>query len=110
MRVGKLANVMDFSEVAVALVSKAVQAVNDQLTESEPLVDHPSTRLLDEDGVIDSLAFAFFIVTIEQFALDDFDMDIVLVDDEVLDMDIDSVDNPFLTIGTLTDYVAKKLA
>jgi len=94
---------------AARIVSKALVDVNDQMTEGVRLVDHPDTRLLGEDGVIDSLAFAFFIVTIEQYALDDFDKEIVLFDDEVMEMDFDSVDNPFVTIGTLAQFVAKKL-
>ncbi len=100
---------MSTSEIAVKIVSQAIVAVNDQMAEGEPLVDDRATRLLGDDGVIDSLAFAFFIVTIEQFALDDHDQEIVLFDDEVMEMDFDSVDNPFVTIGALTDFVARKL-
>ena len=97
-------------EAATRIVSKAIVDVNDQMTKGEPLVDHPETRLLGEDGVIDSLAFAFFIVTIEQYALDDLDKEIILFDDEVMEMDFDSVGNPFVTIGTLTEFVERKLA
>lgn len=97
-------------EAAALIISKALVDVNDQMTEGEPLVDHPDTRLLGEDGVIDSLGFAFFIVTIEQYALDDLDKEIILFDDEVMEMDFDSVDNPFVTIGSLTDFVNRKLA
>ena len=100
---------MSSSEAAVRIVSKAIVDVNDQMTEGPPLVDDPGTLLLGEDGVIDSLAFAFFIVTIEQYALDDLDREIVLFDDEVMEMDFDAADNPFTTIGSLTEFVAKKL-
>lgn len=96
-------------EAAALIVSKALVDVNDQMTEGEPLVDRPDTRLLGEDGVIDSLGFAFFIVTIEQYALDDLDKEIILFDDEVMEMDFDSVDNPFVTIGSLTEFVQRKL-
>jgi len=96
-------------EAAARIVSKALTDVNGQMTEGEPLVDHPETRLLGEDGVIDSLAFAFFIVTIEQYVLDDLDKEIILFDDEVMEMDFDSVDNPFVTIGSLTEFVNRKL-
>ncbi len=100
---------MSTREVAASIVSKAIVDVNDQKTEGPLLVDHPDTRLLGDDGVIDSLAFAFLIVTIEQYALDDLDTEIILFDDEVMEMDFDSVDNPFVTIGTLIDFVLKKL-
>lgn len=97
-------------EAAARIVSKALSDVNDQMTEGELLVDHPDTRLLGEDGVIDSLGFAFFIVTIEQYAMDDLDKEIILFDDEVMEMDFDSVDNPFVTIGSLTEFVNRKLS
>ena len=100
---------MSVSEAAVRIVSKAVADVNDQKTEGPPLVDAPGTLLLGEDGVIDSLAFAFFIVTIEQYALDDLDTEIILFDDEVMEMDFDALDNPFRTVGSLTELVSRKL-
>lgn len=101
---------MSFREQAETIVSKAIADVNEQKSEGPPLVNHPESLLLSEDGVIDSLAFAFLIVTIEQYALDDLDKEIILFDDEVMEMDFDSVDNPFISIGTLIEFVEKKLA
>lgn len=101
---------MSYRKQAATIVSKALVDVNDQKTEGPPLVDQPDTLLLGNDGVIDSLAFAFLIVTIEQYALDDFDKEIILFDDEVMEMDFESVDNPFISIGTLVEFVARKLA
>ena len=100
---------MAASELAGRIVSKAVADVNAQKTEGPPLDDDPETRLLGDDGVIDSVTFAFLIVTIEQYALDDLDREIVLFDDEVMEMDFDSADNPFMTIGSLTKFVSGKL-
>lgn len=96
--------------IAAILVAKAIVDVNAQKTDGPMLVDEPGTLLLGEKGVIDSLAFAFLVVTIEQYALDDLDKEILLFDDEVMEMDIDSADNPFLTIGSLTAFVQRKLA
>jgi hypothetical protein len=107
--VGYIRRLMQNTDEASRIVSKAIRDVNDQKTEGPPLVDAPDTRLLGDDGVIDSLAFAFFIVTIEQYALDDLDQEIVLFDDEVMEMDFDSVDNPFVSIASLTEFVRKKL-
>lgn len=101
---------MSSREQAETIVSKAITDVNEQKSEGPPLVNHPESLLLGEDGVIDSLAFAFLIVTIEQYALDDLDKEIILFDDEVMEMDFDSVDNPFISIGTLVEFVEKKLA
>lgn len=101
---------MSSLEFAAGIVSKAILDVNFQKTEGAMLVDAPQTRLLGEDGVIDSLAFAYLVVCIEQYALDDLDKEIVLFDDEVMQMDFDSKDNPFMTIGSLTAFVQRKLA
>lgn len=97
------------SRASAKIVSKAIVDVNAQKTEGPPLIDHPATLLLGEEGVIDSLAFAFLVVCIEQYALDDLDKEIILFDDEVMQMDFDAVDNPFVTIGTLTEFVQRKL-
>jgi hypothetical protein len=100
---------MNLSEVSARIVSKAIVDVNAQKNEGMPLVDSPNTLLLGEDGVIDSLAFAYLVVCIEQYAMDDLDREIILFDDEVMQIDFDSVENPFLTIGSLTAFVQRKL-
>ena len=97
-------------QVASQLISKAIKDVNDQREEELQIVDNPSTRLLGDDGVIDSLAFAFLIVTIEQYALDDLDKEIIIFDDEVMEMDFDASNNPFSTIGSLAKFVSIKLS
>ena len=96
-------------QVAVELISKAIKDVNDLKGDGARIVDAPATKLLGDDGVIDSLAFAFLIVTIEQYALDDLDKEIVIFDDAVMEMDFDATDNPFATIGSLAQFVSKKL-
>ena len=100
---------MNLSEASARIVSKAIVDVNAQKTEGVPLVDSPETLLLGEEGVIDSLAFAYLVVCVEQYALDELDREIILFDDDVMQMDFDSVDNPFLTIGSLTAFVQRKL-
>jgi hypothetical protein len=97
-------------QVAAQLISKALTDVNDQKDDGTRIIDDPSTRLLGDDGVIDSLAFAFLIVTIEQYALDDLDKEIIIFDDEVMEMDFDATNNPFSTIGSLTIFVSSKLS
>ena len=96
---------MSLIEASAKLVSKAIVDVNAQKTDGRLLVDNPGTMLLGDEGVIDSLAF----VCIEQYALDDLDKEIILFDDEVMQMDFDSADNPFLTVGSLTEFVQRKL-
>jgi acyl carrier protein len=101
---------MSIPTVAAEIVAKAVKDVNAQRTEGAELVDSPDTKLLGDDGVIDSVTFAFLIVTIEQYALDDLDREIILFDDEVMEMDFDSAENPFATLESLTTFVARKLS
>jgi hypothetical protein len=96
-------------ETATRIVSLAIADVNAQSTNGVTLKDDPGYHLLGDAGVIDSLGFAYFIVTIEQHALDELGKEIVLFDDEVMELDFDAVDNPFRTIGSLTEYVARKL-
>ena len=97
-------------DTAALLVSRAIADVNAQRTDGVLLQDDPSYQLLGDGGVIDSLGFAYFIVTIEQYALDDLGTEIVLFDDEVMELDFDALDNPFRTVGSLTEFVARKLA
>lgn len=97
------------SQTAATLVSQAIADVNAQQTDGPLLVDSPDYQLLGAEGVIDSLGFAFFIVTIEQYAFDQLDREITLFDDEVMEMDFDAATNPFRTVGSLTQFVAGKL-
>ena len=97
------------SQAAAKLISKAIADVNAQQADGSLLVDSPEYQLLGAEGVIDSLGFAFFIVTIEQYALDELDREITLFDDEVMEMDFDAATNPFRTVGSLTQFVAGKL-
>lgn len=101
---------MHSGDAATQIISKAIADVNAQRTSGPPLVDSPDTRLLGEEGVIDSLSFAFLVVTIEQHALDDIGKEIILFDDEVMTIAVDDASNPFATIGSLTQYVQKKIS
>lgn len=94
---------------ATELISRAVGDLNAQKRNGPPLADRPDSKLLGDDGVIDSLGFAFLIVTIEQYALDDLDKEILIFDDEVMELDFESDENPFSTLGSLTAFVAQKL-
>ncbi len=95
--------------LAAQIVSKAIVDVNQQSNDGPRITDDQGTRLLGDEGVIDSLAFAFLIVTIEQYALDDLNKEIVIFDDEVMEMDFDADNNPFATVGSLITFVSNKL-
>ena len=99
---------MSFIE-ASKIMSKSISDLNEQKSKGPPLLDSSETKLLGDDGMIDSLGFAFLIVTIEQYALDDLDKEITIFDDEVMEMDFELADNPFATVGSLSKFVAQKL-
>lgn len=96
---------------AADAVFKAVRDVNEQREEGRlPLEESESQPLLAAEGVIDSLAFAFLVVTVEQYVYDDFDREVLLFDDEVMDLDVSDPAHPFATLGSLIDLVTAKLA
>jgi hypothetical protein len=94
---------------AGAVVGQAIGLFNEQAEPNKRIGNDKSTPLLSEGQVIDSLGFAFLIVTIEQLVLDELGIEIVLFDDSLMEMDFTSPDNPFSTIGALTSYLATKL-
>jgi len=91
-------------------VYEAVEAFNAQADPGKAIVPDDDTPLLNPEGqVIDSLGFAFLIVTIEQVVLDSMNREVVLFDDSLMDLDLGSPDNPFLSLGSLVSYLSKKL-
>lgn len=91
-------------------VYEAVEVFNAQADPEKAIVPDDATPLLDPSGqVIDSLGFAFLIVTIEQVILDSMNREVVLFDDSLMDLDLGSPDNPFLSLGSLIRYLSEKL-
>ena len=100
----------NLDEAARTCVVRAFEEVNATRDAGEHIDTAPGTDLLGPQAPIDSVTFAFLIVTIEQFAMDDYDKDIVLFDEEAMGWDYESLDNPFYTVGSLTEYTARKMA
>jgi hypothetical protein len=94
---------------AQSCVYRALEEINatgDQLS----LIEIASeTELLGPRATLDSVGFAFLIITIEQFALDDFGHDVVLFDENAMAWDYESLVNPFYTVGSLTKYLREKM-
>lgn len=96
---------------AADAVFKAVRDVNEQREEGrDALQESENQPLLAAEGVIDSLAFAFLVVTVEQYLYDDLDQEVLLFDDEVMDLDVSDPAHPFATLGSLINHVSAKLA
>jgi hypothetical protein len=96
-------------EMAQSCVTNAIRDVNEQHAGEVHIPDDPATELLGPASPLDSVTFAYFIVTIEQYALDDYDQEIVLFDEEVMELDFEALDNPFYTVGSLIAFVAGRL-
>ncbi|NGP60488.1 hypothetical protein L3476_21650 [Paenibacillus thiaminolyticus] len=86
-----------------AIIIEAAEAYN-----SEGDIDAPidysqgkETPLYGKDGVLDSLALVNFVVLLEQQLEDHFDVNIQIVSDKAMSQKT----SPFLTIGTLSDFV-----
>jgi hypothetical protein len=59
---------------------------------------------------MDSLNFAFFVISIEQYIKDTEKKEITLFDDYVFSLDPNDPNHPFATISSLTDYIIQKLS
>lgn len=96
-------------EMAQKCVTNAIRDVNDQQLGEIAISEDPATELLGPASPLDSVAFAYLFVTIEQYVLDDYDQEILLFDEAAMELDFEALDNPFYTVGSLTQYVAERL-
>lgn len=94
---------------ARSCVVRAIEEVNVTRDPDQHVGTALDTDLLGAQSPLDSVTFAFLIVTIEQFAMDDYDADIVLFDEEAMGWDYESLDNPFYTVGSLAEFTARKM-
>lgn len=60
-----------------------------------------STKLIGRNSVLDSLGLVSLLVDVEQKLFDLFDISITIADERAMSQE----KSPFLTIGTLSDYV-----
>ena len=95
---------------ARSCVVRAIEEINATRDPGEQVSPALDTDLLGAQAPLDSVTFAFLIVTIEQFAMDDYGADIVLFDEDAMGLDYESLDNPFYTVGSLAEYTAHKMS
>ncbi len=84
-----------------ALVYRAVDEINEELTDAQQLNKDPGTVLFGPNATIDSMALVSFIVAVEEQLLDEFGISATLADEKAMSMER----SPFRTLGTLIDYV-----
>jgi acyl carrier protein len=86
---------------AKALVDAAIDDVNAQFQDQQPIAKSPDTVLLGDSGV-DSLALVNLIAAIEQQVQTLTGQDFVMVDESTFAIE----DSPFRTVGALQAYLS----
>jgi hypothetical protein len=97
-------------EIAQKSISYAVEQIN-SIDSAEPsYVAEPNNQIFGGATGMDSLNFAFFVISIEQFIKDTTKREITLFDDYVFSLDPNDPIHPFATISSLTNYIIEKLS
>lgn len=89
----------------IKVIFDVIDELNRQLAKEQRLKKSPETVLIGENGNLDSLGLVNFIVALEEKIEDQFKTTIILFDDPL----VLSENSPLRTIGTLADYISKKL-
>lgn len=97
-------------EIALKSISYAVDQINSVDSSEPPYIAEPSNQIFGGATGMDSLNFAFFVISIEQFIKDTAKKEITLFDDYVFSLDPNDPNHPFATIASLTDYIIEKLS
>lgn len=82
-------------------IINSINEFNETLDEKIKTNDGRETPLFGKNGVLDSLSLVNLIVKLEEDFSDKFDQPITLTSEKAMSRKV----SPFLTIGTLTDYV-----
>jgi|LakMenE18May11ns_1017448.scaffolds.fasta_scaffold8416588_2 hypothetical protein len=97
-------------EVAQKSISYAVEQINSIDSVEPRYVAEPNNQIFGGATGMDSLNFAFFVISIEQYIKDTEKKEITLFDDYVFSLDPNDPNHPFATISSLTDYIIQKLS
>jgi hypothetical protein len=97
-------------EVAQKSISYAVEQINSVDSSEFRYVAEPNNQIFGGTTGMDSLNFAFFVISIEQYIKDTEKKEITLFDDYVFSLDPNDPNHPFATISSLTDYIIQKLS
>jgi hypothetical protein len=97
-------------EVAQKSISYAVEQINSVDSAEPRYVAEPNNQIFGGETGMDSLNFAFFVISIEQYIKDTEKKEITLFDDYVFSLDPNDPNHPFATISSLTNYIIQKLS
>ena len=87
------------------LVYAAIDEVNAQTTDGNPVEKNPETSLLGGEQGMDSLTFVNLIVALEEQIQLKTGESVILVDENSMSLE----EQPFRTVGTLAKYVERLL-
>lgn len=88
-----------------SVVFEAIDEINQQLLEQQRLSKSPEVVLVGGEAMLDSMAFVNLIVAVEEKMVNEFGVNITLVDERAFSQD----ETPFKTIGNLIDYISNLL-
>lgn len=97
-------------EIAQKAISYAVEQINSVDSAEAQYVADPNNPIFGGSTGMDSLNFAFFVISIEQYIKDTEKKEITLFDDYVFNLDPNDPNHPFATISSLTQYIIQKLS
>lgn len=88
------------------VVIKSIQEFNETSNNNIGIEKGIDTALFGESGVLDSLGLVNLIVKIEEDLADEFNTTIIITSEKAMSRKT----SPFLTIGTLIDYIEEILS
>ena len=92
-------------ELVVAAITASVQEILTQRGSPLPAIDNDS-RLIGRSAILDSLGLVTLIVDLEQRLEDEFAISLSLANERAMSQ----AKSPFISVGSLTDYVCQQLA
>lgn len=92
---------MSNRERVLSAVYSAVDQLNKQLPAGVVIEKSLDAPLYGKSGKLESLDFVTFIMEVEERVRDEFGIDVMVADENLLSKDR----SPFSTLGTLTDYL-----
>jgi acyl carrier protein len=92
---------MSNRERIIKALYSAVDEVNQQLPKDVQLEKSPDAPLYGKAGKLESLDFVTFIMEVEEKIRDEFGVDVMVTDENLLSKE----SSPFSTIGTLAEYL-----
>jgi len=96
---------MSNREKVLNAVYSAVDSLNKQLPKGISISKSPDAPLYGSSGKLESLDFVTLIMEVEEGMKDEFGIDIMIADENLLSKE----KSPFSTIATLTDYLVDLL-